>query len=93
MGSESIAQLAFGLMSCSVENTAMLKEVNSFKDVAVISNHRLSRNSYVDYSVSKADQMLGLIQTTWKKGHANSLSCMLLTELIRWNLEYCSVAM
>ena len=52
------------ISSCSVENTAMLEEVNNFKDLAVISNHSLSRNSYVDYSVSKADQMLGLIQTT-----------------------------
>ena len=42
----------------------MLEEVNNFKDLAVISNHRLSRNSCVDYSVSKADQMLGLIQRT-----------------------------
>ena len=63
------------ISSCSVENTAMLEEVNNFKDLAVISNHSLSRNSYVDYSVSKGDQMLGLI-------HANSLSCMLLTGLI-----------
>ena len=43
-----------------------LEEVKEFKDLGIITNHHLSWNPHIDYVVSKANRMLGLIKRTSK---------------------------
>ena len=39
-----------------------LEEVKEFKDLGIITNHHLSWNPHIDYIVSKANRILGLIK-------------------------------
>jgi len=68
-----------------------LEEVKEFKDLGIITNHHLSWNAHIDYVVSKANRMLGLIKRTCKGLDDPKTLCTLYCSLVRSNLEYCSV--
>ena len=69
-----------------------LEEVKEFKDLGIITNHHLSWNPHIDYIVSKANRMLGLIKRTCKGlDDLKTLRTLYCSSLVRSNLEYCSV--
>ena len=68
-----------------------LEEVKEFKDLGIITNHHLSWNPHIDYVVSKANRMLGLIKRTWKGLDDPKTLRTLYCSSVRSNLEYCSV--
>ena len=68
-----------------------LEEVKEFKDLGIITNHHLSWNPHIDYVVSKANRMLGLIKRTCKGLDDPKTLRTLYCSLVRSNLEYCSV--
>lgn len=68
-----------------------LAEVKEFKDLGIITNHHLSWNPHIDYVVSKANRMLGLIKRTCKGMDDPKTLRTLYWSLVRSNLEYCLV--
>lgn len=73
-----------------LENS-QLAEVKEFKDSGIITNHHLSWNPHIDYVVSKANRMLGLIKRTYKGMDDPKTLHTLYCSLVRSNLEYCLV--
>ena len=67
-----------------------LEEVKEFKDLGIITNHHLSWNPHIDYIVSKANRMLGLIKRTCKGLDDPKTLRTLYCSLVHSNLEYCS---
>ena len=59
--------------------------------MGIITNHHLSWNPHIDYVVSKANRMLGLIKRTCKGLDDPKTLRTLYCSLVRSNLEYCSV--
>ena len=78
------------LLVLFLENSE-LEEVKEFKDLGIITNHHLSWNPHIDYVVSKANRMLGLIKRTCKGLDDLKTLRTLYCSLVRSNLEYCSV--
>ena len=76
--------------SFSLENSG-LEEVTEFKDLRIITNQQLSLNPRIDYVVSKANRMLGLIKRTCKGLDDPMTLRTLYCSLIRSNLKYSSV--
>ena len=76
--------------SFSLENSG-LEEVTEFKDLSIITNQHLSLNPRIDYVVSKANRMLGLIKRTCKGLDDPMTLRTLYCSLIRSNLKYSSV--
>ena len=68
-----------------------LEEVKEFKDLGIITNRHLSWNPHIDYVVSKANRMLGLIKRTCKGLDDPKTLRTLYCSLVRSNLKYCSV--
>ena len=59
--------------------------------MGIITNHHLSWNPHIDYVVSKANRMLGLIKRTCKGLDDPKTLRTLYCSSVRSNLEYCSV--
>ena len=79
------------LTSSSFLENSELEEVKEFKDLGIITNRHLSWNPHIDYIVSKANRMLGLIKRTCKGLDDPKTLRTLYCSLVRSNLEYCSV--
>ena len=86
-----IRRLNHSLLVFFLENSE-LEEVKEFKDLGIITNHHLSWNPSIDYVVSKANRMLGLIKRTCKGLDDPKTLHTLYRSLVHSNLEYCSVA-
>ena len=72
-----------------------LEEVKEFKDLGIITNHHLSRNPHIDYVVSKAKRMLGLIKRTCKGPDdpktLRTRYCILLTGPLKFGILFSGV--
>ena len=78
------------ISSFFLENSG-LEEVKEFKDFGILTNQHLSWNPHIDYVVSKANRVLGLIKRTCKGLDDRTTLRTLYCSLVHSNLEYCSV--
>ena len=67
------------------------KEVEEFKDLEIFTNQHLPWNPHIDYVVSKANRVLGLIKRTCRRLDDPTTYSLYYCSLVRSNLEYCSV--
>ena len=72
-------------------NNTELEEVDEFRDLGVITNHRLKWNSHVNCVVAKANRMLELIKRTCRGLNDFKTLRTLYCSLVRSSLENCSV--
>ena len=68
-----------------------LEEVDEFRDLGLLTNHHLSRNSHIDIITSKANRILGLIKRTCRGWKDTETLKNLYCTVVRWQVEHGSV--
>ena len=72
-------------------NGSVLEDVNEFRNLGLLTNHRLSWNSHVDAITNKAKRILGLLRRTCRGWKDTETLKVLHCTLVRSSVEYGSV--